>query len=347
VAAATSQTAFPGVVKLNQQENIDGPDHKFQVNEQLLFEHEFHGNCCVSAHLQRLQHGIFRDAGIHGADTMHVTFLAIAFVFHPSMPLSHRFQSAIIEVSARSENNESLRFVKFAPHIVYGRISTETLKWTFSLGATVGVTKGPVNVAANPSVAHEKDKVLGTTMKIQGSTRSTPGLGHHKENRIPDTKLVWSIEENDRQMTGLPREFTFVFLIAQPLKAKSVPKGKKHEIKLEKNTYATDALAHSAAHRCLDHAATYTPIHIGIHVKPHISNIMNGLPCPGEQEEALVADEVGQRLVVEHTQDADGIDTHLASGYYNFAKMPGNFEDLIELPGCAVTSVVSQTSTER
>ena len=346
VAAPTPQKALPGVLKINQQENIDGPDHKFQVNEQLLFEHEFHGSCYVSAHLQRLQHGIFGDATIHGAGTMHVTFLAITFVFHPSISLSHRFQSAIIEVSARSENNEPLRFVKFAPHMAYGRISIETMKWTFSLGATVGVTKGPVNVAVNPSIAHEKDKVLGTMMKIQGSTRSTPGLGHYRSNRIPDTKLVWSIEENDQQMTGLPREFTFVFLVARPLKAESVLKGKKHEIKHEKDTHAIDALTHSAAHKCLDHAATYTPMYIGIHVKPHISNIVNGLPCPGEYEETLLADEVGQRLAVEHTQGTGGIDTYAARGYYNFAKMPGNFEDLIELPGNAVTSVVSQTSTE-
>jgi hypothetical protein len=97
---------------------------------------------------------------------MHVTFLAVTSVFHPSISLSHRFQSAIIEVRARSENNELLRFVKFAPHVAYGRMSTETLKWTFSLGASVGVTKGPVDVVVNPSIAHEKYKVLGTMMKV-------------------------------------------------------------------------------------------------------------------------------------------------------------------------------------
>jgi hypothetical protein len=69
---------------------------------------------------------------------------------------------------------------------------------------------------------------------------------------------------------------------------------------------------------------------------------MNGLPCAGEYEEASVTDEIGQRLVVEHTQDADCIDTHAASGYYNYAKMPDNFEDLIELPGNSVTSVVCE-----
>jgi len=198
VAAHTSQTALSGILEIKQQENIDDPEHKFQVNEQLLFEHEFHGGCYVSAHLQRLQHGIFGDSNIHGAGVMHVTFIVVTFVFHPSISLSHKFQSAIIEVTARSQSDEPLRFVKFAPHLAYGRISTESLKWTFSLGATVGVTKGPVSVAINPSMAHQRDKVLGTMMKIQGSTRSAPDLGHHKANRITDTRLVWSFEENDQ-----------------------------------------------------------------------------------------------------------------------------------------------------
>jgi len=29
--------------------------------------------------------------------------------------------------------------------------------------------------------------------------------------------MVWSLEENEQQRTGLPREFTFVFLIEQPV----------------------------------------------------------------------------------------------------------------------------------
>ncbi len=269
LAVPTPRTALSSILKFNQRENIDGPEHRFQVNEQLLFEHEFHDSCYVSAHLQRLQHGIFGDSNIHGAGTMHVTFLAVTFVFHPSISLSHRFQSVIIEITARSGSDEPLRFVKFAPHLAFGRISTETLKWNFSLGATVGVTKGPVNLALNPSMAHQMDKVLGTMMKIQGSTRSAPGLGHHKANRIPDTRLLWSLEENDQQASGLPREFTFVFLVARPPKSHSVLKGKRREHKYEKDIEASDGLQHLAAHKCLDHAAIFTPMHIGIHIKPH------------------------------------------------------------------------------
>ena len=91
-----------------------------------------------------------------------------------------------------------------------------------------------MNVVVNPSIANQRDKVMGTMMKIQGSTRSTTGLGHHKANRILDTKLVWSLEENDQQMTGLPREFTFVFLVARPLKAKSSLKGKRQRLSMRR-----------------------------------------------------------------------------------------------------------------
>lgn len=62
-------------------------------------------------------------------------------------------------------------------------------------------------------------------MKIQGTTRSiSPSLlppnsgAHNPPNRhdLRDRKIVWSLEENDQQEAGLPREFTFVFLVEQP-----------------------------------------------------------------------------------------------------------------------------------
>jgi len=54
-------------------------------------------------------------------------------------------------------------------------------------------------------------------------------------------------------MTGLPREFTFVFLVARPLKAKSILKGKMHEHKQEKDIEAMDAPNKISMHKCLDH----------------------------------------------------------------------------------------------
>jgi hypothetical protein len=46
-------------------------------------------------------------------------------------------------------------------------------------------------------------------LKIQGSSRTA--------GKVPSSKMVWSLEENEQQHTGLPREFTFVFLIEQPI----------------------------------------------------------------------------------------------------------------------------------
>jgi hypothetical protein len=52
----------------------------------------------------------------------------------------------------------------------------------------------------------------------QGSTRSTFSQhpGHDLQQRHADTLLHWSLEENSQQEDGLPREFTFVFLIERP-----------------------------------------------------------------------------------------------------------------------------------
>jgi hypothetical protein len=205
-------------------ENVDGPEHNFQISQQLLYEHEFHGKCYVSAHLQRLQHGVFGDSSIHGKATMHVTFIAIIFVFHPSISLSHRFKSAIIEITAREADKKSLRFVKFAPYLAFSRISTETLKWIFQLIATLGVTKGSVSLSVNPSVGRQTENVQGTMIKMQGSTRSLYVSEHLKQRRVLDAKLVWPLEENEQQETGLSREFTFVFLVERHTKA--TPTGK-------------------------------------------------------------------------------------------------------------------------
>jgi hypothetical protein len=307
-----------GLFKVAQIENVDDPDHKYQVNGQLLYEREFHGHAYASAHLQRLQHGVFDDDMVHDKNTLHVTFVAVTFTFHPSLSISHRFESAIIEITARTEN-EPLRFVKFAPHLAYGRISSENLKWTFQLGATAGITKGPANLSVSGTKGYEKDKVLGTMMKIQGSTRS---LNVSDRERRPDTKLVWSMEENDQQMTGLPREFTFVFLLARPAWSHTSRKSAASEH--EKNGHV------ATSHTPMDPEAIFSPIRIGITIKPRISNIMTSLTTLEHSEETRIEGEFGQKLKAAVSN----------TGYYNFAKMPGSFEHLIELPGNAISSVV-------
>jgi hypothetical protein len=351
-------------VRINQKSNVDGPDHAFQVNETLLYEHEFHGQSYVSCHLQRLQHGIFSSDSLHAKSPLHVSFVAVTFTFHPALSIAHRFTSAVIEITARDDSHQPLRFVKFAPHLAYGRISSESLKWSFQLGAALGVTQGPVNLSVNPTGKYETEKVIGTMMKIQGSTRSSHD-SHHK--RIADTKLVWSLEENDQQETGLPREFTFVFLVSRTGKT-SHKKPHPHSAVANSNksnsstkhsdshgevpssdthhtpSLITSPIAHREADRRagIDHDTVFGPMYLGITVKPQVSNTMSGISFKDEWEETMVDEEVGQKLQNDHMRvDFKGRMPSINSmteGYYNFANMPGNFEDLIELPGNAITT---------
>jgi hypothetical protein len=162
--------------RINHHTNKNGPDEKYQVNEDLLYENEFPGETYISAHLQRLQHGIYTDANLHTNHTRHVTFVALTFTMHASQSTSHRFESAIITVKASSEGVERLRFLKFAPHLAYGRMSSESLKWDFQLGAVLGVTQGPATAKVNPSVGYEQNKVVGTMMKMYVTVRPINGM---------------------------------------------------------------------------------------------------------------------------------------------------------------------------
>jgi hypothetical protein len=146
--------------------NQNCPHETYQINEDLLFENEFAGETYVSAHLQRLQHGIYTDPNLHTKHTIYVNFAAITFVMHSSRSLDHRFESAIITIKAKSANDEPLRFLKFVPHQAYGRISSESLKWNFQLGTQIGVNQGPATATVNPGMDFEKDKVIGTMMKM-------------------------------------------------------------------------------------------------------------------------------------------------------------------------------------
>ncbi|KAL2074510.1 hypothetical protein VTL71DRAFT_8288 [Oculimacula yallundae] len=208
------------------------PLQKYQLTHNLLYERHFFGDSYISAHLQRLQNGVFISPNIHPSSApgeqgehlskTYVTFAAIAFTLHPSLSEDHRFQSATVEIKATNPDGSLLRILRFAPHLAFGRISSASLKWNFQLGASLGVAQGPAKADLEPKVGFEKDLVVGSFMRIQGSTRSIPpALASSTEPRVPDTTLVWSLEENSQQQGGLPREFTFVFLLERPLPKKS------------------------------------------------------------------------------------------------------------------------------
>lgn len=280
-----SVAEFPLMQKPSAYGNPEGPDHHFQVFQKSLLEYEFHDHdAFVSARIQRIQHGIYSDPdklqfyGMTSAE-MKVTFVAVTFAFHPMHSLKHRFQRAIISIQASDDKQHGLRIVKFAPHIAYGRISTETLHWTFSLSSTIGVTQ-PLTASVTPSTSFDRQKVIDAMLKIQGSAISN--------NSLESSKLVWSLEENQLQATGLPREFTFIFLV-----------------------------------ECMDRDAA---LRLAVTIKPVFSKDIGNDILPHEpivgQWVNLGTNEMGQRF---------------STTPFNFATMTGQFEDLIELPGNAVT----------
>ena len=127
--------------------SLEIPDNHFQIFQKSLFEHEFeHEDAFVSAHLSRLQHGIYQDdrMDMYGRLTksINVTFVAITFAFHPMHSAEKRFKRAQISIQAfkapgkpaKAAYDEPLRIIMFAPHVAYGRISTENLTWKFTLG---------------------------------------------------------------------------------------------------------------------------------------------------------------------------------------------------------------------
>jgi hypothetical protein len=171
-------------------------------------------------------------------------------------------------------------------------------------------------------------------MKIQGSTRcETVAESHIMDRRqIQDRKLVWSMEENDQQGSGLPREFTFVFLVEQP----------RNGEKEDRNAFR--------------------PLTLGIQIKPCVTGFGLSMIDHHTQLTEIVG-EVGQKFPSDMASAPSGGDDFITqktsngtmstqlmeidgslnpqekNGLYNFAAMPGSFEDLVEMPGTAASTV--------
>lgn len=198
------------------------------VNRACIYERRLPGDAYITAHVQRLQHGYYSSPAVSDNDAAHVDFLAVNFTFHSSHTLSHRFKSATVRVaiegasevsgSAIHSNGEPTgnpRFLMHAPHLLYGTVSPETMEWTFSLAGSLGISETPVSASVIPSGSVNGRYRRYEMMRIQGSART------HKSPRGPDFdieagEILWSLEENNLQRSGLPREFTFVMLIQKP-----------------------------------------------------------------------------------------------------------------------------------
>ncbi|KAJ5768872.1 hypothetical protein N7520_003431 [Penicillium odoratum] len=203
-------------------------DPRLFVNRPCVYERRLPGDAYITAHVQRLQHGFYSSPSVSDADAEHVDFLAIGFVFHSPHTLSHRFKSATIRVAIRGSEERATsatyplgyppgnpRFLMHAPHLIFGTVSPETMQWTFSLAGSLGISDTPVSASLIPSGNVSKQFRRYEMMRIQGSARTLKSaLGPQFD--VEAGEIVWSLEENNLQRSGLPREFTFVMLIQKP-----------------------------------------------------------------------------------------------------------------------------------
>ncbi|KAL4776124.1 hypothetical protein BDW60DRAFT_107097 [Aspergillus nidulans var. acristatus] len=199
------------------------PDQRLSINRPCIYERRLPGNAYITAHVQRLQHGHYSTSAVSDRDFDHVDFLAVSFVFHSPDTRNHRFKAATIRASLRYagySNRGSVsppgshlktnhpHFLKHAPHFLHGSIVPETLQWNYSLSGSLGVAQLPLIASLSPAAGLNGRFNRYEMMRIQGSVRS--------KNGIPASQIVWTLEENTLQRSGLPREFTFAMLIAKP-----------------------------------------------------------------------------------------------------------------------------------
>ncbi|KAL4872049.1 hypothetical protein BDV12DRAFT_162931 [Aspergillus spectabilis] len=201
-------------------------DPRFNINRPCIYERRLPGNAYITAHVQRLQHGYYSTPVVSDQAIDHVNFLAVSFVFHSPDTLCHRFKAATIRASLhsaadytskhdrsrsshRSRNKKHHpRFLMHAPHLLYGSVSPETLQWSYSLTGSLGIAQLPLIASLSPAAGLNGRFCRYEMMRIQGSVRTL--------NNNPASQIVWTLEENTLQRSGLPREFTFVMLIADP-----------------------------------------------------------------------------------------------------------------------------------
>lgn len=222
--SSTPSTPQPAAGHLRDR-NLADP--RLLVNGTCIYERLLPGDAYVTAHVQRLQHGHYSSPIVSGKELEHVDFVAVNFVFHAPHTLSHRFRAATIRASVsnkedpspkKQEENpkENPRFLMYAPHLIYGAVSPENLQWAFSLGGSLGVgSQLPVNASFAPAETMSQSYKRFEMLRIQGSVR-TLASPRGREFDVEAGQIVWSLEENSLQRSGLPREFTFVMLIQRP-----------------------------------------------------------------------------------------------------------------------------------
>ncbi|KAK5100388.1 hypothetical protein LTS08_005137 [Lithohypha guttulata] len=265
--------------------------------------------------IARKRDGFYDSEYTHGDCINNVRFLAVNFVFHPEETLN-RFQAATVTISLHDDTNNyysdppkvraqrlsahrSLRprlkprILRFAPHVLYGGVSPETLDWNFNLTGSLGVSQTPVAASLSPSGGIKSSYKVYQMMRIQGSSRTArPRFLGRPGDELEDGEVVWTMEENPLQKSGLPREMTFVMLIT-----KGDVENVVFDIKIEPKI-----------------AAWYG------HYPSWWCNLLKHQPL--EKEPINLDEDLGQRFR-----------PVVPGRGFNFANLAGSFNDFVSLPG--------------
>lgn len=295
------------IVEQPRVRDPNAPDYRLQINQRCIYERRLPGDAYITAHVQRLQSGYYDTPQTHEDAVLNVRFVSITFVFHPSRRIN-RFTSADISIALHKNPDEQQyqpdvdfkkpfgrglkpRFLKHAPHLLYGAISPETLNWNFNVAGSLGVSQTPVSASLAPSGGMKGSYKLYDMMKIQGSVRSLRSW-QGREYDLEDGEMVWTLEENGLQKSGLPREFTFVMLIT---------KGDAENVMFDVEIKPTVGSWFGHFPRWYTSLAPYKPIHT---------------------QDMDLDEEVGQRF--EPTEGNAGFNfATLAGGFDDFVSLPG------------------------
>ncbi|KAK5329381.1 hypothetical protein LTR70_000530 [Exophiala xenobiotica] len=215
-------TAAPGSAltpnaNAGHHQDPNAPDVRLECESKCIYERRLPGNAYITAHVTRLQDGFYDSPSTHGDTIENVRFLAVSFVFHPTETIN-RFQAATVTISLHDDTDQSYtdpgapahrfsahgppvprqkpKFLRFAPHVMFGGT--------------------PVSASLSPSGEMKGSYKVYQMMRIQGSTRtarSHPFVDSGYD--LEDGEVVWTMEENQLQRSGLPREMTFVMLITK------------------------------------------------------------------------------------------------------------------------------------
>lgn len=327
MSSATTVPSRSATTNSQRQLDPNTPQNRLFLNQQCIYERRLPGDSYVTAHITRLQSGYFDTPAIHEDCINDVRFLAINFVFHP-VDTRHRFVSARIALSVHNRSldantgeiplppqidrrsssvvNEPFRckpkILRYAPHLLYGTLSPETLDWNFNLAGAFGVTQGPANASLQPSGGVKTSYKMYKMMKIQGSVRTLTSW-YGRDRDVEDGELVWTLEENHLQKSGLPREFTFVLMLTKGHSANDV----QFNIDIEPTV-----------------ASWY-----GVYPKWWLNRIWYQ-PLP--KAELNLDKDLGQRF--SPTTKGRG---------FNFANIMGTFDDFVSLPGTTYQTSVCES----